>query len=96
MMSTSTARRHNVTGIPMLSIGTTKNDRGYILNRYCVNFKDENGKPCSASFYFGKSKKQFDAYVDACDFLMELGEEIGSKAHIKKTYADFNHESLID
>lgn len=90
-----TARRHNVTGIPMLSIGTTKNDRGYILNRYCVNFKDEENKPCSASFYFGKAKSQFDAYIDACDFLAELGEDIAGKAQLKKIYVEFNHESLL-
>lgn len=95
-MQKMTARKHNVTGVAGLSLGTTKNDRGYTLHRYCVNFKDEDNNPAGASFYFGKNKSQFSAFLDACEFLKELGEDIvTSKAALKKIYTEFNHESLI-
>lgn len=48
----NTARRQNVTGVPMLSIGTTKNDKGGVLKRYCVNHKTADKLVCK-SFYFG-------------------------------------------
>lgn len=89
------ARRDNITGIPKLSIGTTKNDRGYVMNRYCFNFKDDDGKPCSTSFYFGKTTNQIDAYFDACEFMKETGENLGSKAMLKQIFIDYKHEELV-
>ncbi len=89
------ARRDNVTGIPMLSIGTTKNSKGHLLTRYCVNYKKNDCSPTSASFYFGQNKNQLDAYLEACSFIIELGFEIGSVSKQKRIFYKYKHESLI-
>ena len=72
---TSIARRHNVTGVPRLSIGTTKNDRGYILRRYLICAEDNDGTKVHKSFYFGVNREQVDAFYDACSALKDCGEK---------------------
>ncbi|MEW4367632.1 hypothetical protein ABVT42_19325 [Aliikangiella sp. GXAS 306] len=84
------ARKINVTGIKGLSIGRTKNDRGYELSRYCVT------KPSPKSFYFGKNKRQYDAYLIACEYLIENGLLNSTKKHLKKIYIEYRHEYLIE
>lgn len=91
------ARRHNVTGIKHLSIGTTSNDRGYVLRRYTVNATPENGVPVARSFYFGARCPQETAFLAACNFMKELGlMKKQSKAALLDLYQEYQHETLLD
>lgn len=87
------ARKTNVTGIKGLSIGSTKNDRGYLLARYLVNFKSE-GKYKSKSFYFGKNLTQREAFNKACEYMMEIGL-LADDFECDGVYLDFKHENLL-
>lgn len=91
----SVARKHNVTGVPGLAIGSTKNDRGHVLKRYSTNFIDENEKPVNQSFYFGKNKSQFEAFVGACSFLKDNGIIKLSRKALTDIYKGLDHETLI-
>ncbi len=90
----NTARKHNVTGVPRLSIGTTKNSRGAVLNRYCVNYIKDGSTICK-SFYFGANTSQLEAFYSACDFMIEHGLTDLSVSELKLTYKVFKHEALI-
>jgi hypothetical protein len=88
------ARKTNVTGIKKLSIGSTKNDKGGLLTRYSVNYKIGDKAKCK-SFYFGVNKAQFNAYIEATNFMLENGLIELSNENIKSIYHDFNHEKLV-
>lgn len=88
------ARKSNVTGIKKLSIGHTKNDKGGLLTRYSVNYKADDKAKCK-SFYFGVNKAQFEAYIEATNFMLELGLLELTNEQIKSIYQDFKHEALI-
>ena len=89
------ARKHNITGIEGLSIGSTKNDRGYNLTRYIVNYKDSNTKKARAkSFYFGARQIQINAFREACAFMVEV-ELIDDNLDCVAIYKKFRHEKLV-
>lgn len=85
------ARKTNVTGIAKLSIGTTKNDRGYTFTRYIVN--TETGK--AKSFYFGKKTTQYAAFHKAVLYMKEKKIFTQTIAKAKAIYKEFNHENLL-
>ena len=85
------ARRTNVTGIAKLSIGTTTNNRGFILTRYIVNTEKGKGK----SFYFGKKTTQYAAFYKAVLYMKEKKIFTQTIAEAKAIYKEFNHESLL-
>jgi len=87
------ARKHNITGIKGLSIGSTKNDRGYTLNRYIVNYSD-SGKSKAKSFYFGARQSQINAFNKACEFMLDIGL-IDDDVNCQDIYNEFKHESLL-
>jgi len=87
------ARKTNITGIKGLSIGSTKNDRGYVTTRYTVNHKIDS-KNKAKSFYFGARQTQFDAFKKACEFMFENGL-IDDDFDYLKIYKKFKHESLL-
>jgi hypothetical protein len=89
------ARKHNVTGLKCLSIGTTKNGRGHVLTRYSINYKSEGDVPACHSFYFGKNTTQKAAFNAACDFLESLRGEVLSARKRTKIYIDYEHENLV-
>ncbi len=89
------ARKTNVTGIKGLSIGATKNDRGYATSRYTVNYKLEGKSKAKAkSFYFGARQSQIDAFNKACEFMLEY-ELIEDDLDYSKIYKKFKHEKLV-
>lgn len=87
------ARKTNVTGLKGLSIGSTKNNRGYEMSRYSVNYSVD-GKPKSKSFYFGRNKMQHEAFNLAFDFMLDIGL-VDESVDPKNIYSSFNHESRI-
>jgi len=89
------ARKNNVTGLKGLSIGKTRNDRGHVLSRYSINYKNADGVPACHSFYFGVNTPQKGAFNAACDFLEELNNENLSMRKRNKVYADYDHENLV-
>ena len=86
------ARKTNVTGIKGLSIGATKNDRGYATTRYTVNYKD--GKPKAQSYYFGARQSQKDAFDKEIEFMIEQ-ELIDNNIDYSKIYKKFKHDKLV-
>ena len=87
-------RKKNITGIKGLSIGSCKNDRGYVLTRYIVNYKLEEGKAKGKSFYFGARQSQIDAFNKACEFMLE-SDLIAEDLDCSKIYKKFKHEKLL-
>lgn len=87
---TGVARKHNVTGIKKLSLGTTKNNRGYELRRYCVNHESE----CK-SFYFGEKQTQKSAFLKAVLYMIDRGICDVSVDEALVLYAEKQHENLI-
>jgi hypothetical protein len=88
----SMARKHNITGIAGLSIGETKNDRGYSMTRYTVNHKVD-GKAKAKSFYFGARQSQKDAFIKACAYMLESGL-IEESLDPMSIYIEFGHSRL--
>lgn len=89
------ARRYNVTGIQKLSLGTTKNNRGYVLKRYLINAYDDEGNRISKSFYFGVKCTQMDAFLVACQFLKESGEKLPGVSKLKAIFKQYGHDSIL-
>lgn len=86
------ARRTNITGIAKLSIGTTTNNRGYILTRYIVN---TGGKGKAKSFYFGKNTTQYAAFLNAVRYMKQLEILKHTILEAKTIYKVFDHENLL-
>ncbi len=87
------ARKHNITGIKGLSIGSTRNDRGYVITRYTVNYR-ANDKNKAKSFYFGVRQSQIDAFKKACAFMLEI-DLIDDDLDCMGIYKKFRHEKLV-
>lgn len=86
------ARKLNVTGIAGLSIGTTRNSKGYLLKRYSVNTQNSDGKKICASFYFGKNTTQGTAYRNACKYLSQKTNlNVPTSTRLKQIYNVFDH-----
>lgn len=88
------ARKTNITGIKGLSIGSTKNNRGYSMTRYTVNHKTEAGKYKAKSFYFGRNCSQKEAFSKAIEYMLEndlIEQDIDSSA----IYIELKHETLV-
>ena len=83
-----------MTGIPMLSIGTTKNEKGGILKRYCVNHKIE-GKPVCKSFYFGANTGQKEAFSKSIEYMIEKRLYSSSGQAAEGVYRRFKHPGLL-
>ncbi len=88
------ARKTNITGIKRLSIGTTKNDRGYTMQRYTVSLKTDTGVT-GKSFYFGENKKQLEAFLNAVRYLKAQKIYSGSIKEAKEIYINYKHEGLL-
>lgn len=88
------ARRSNITGIKGLSIGSTKNNRGYSMTRYTVNHKTTEGKYKAKSFYFGRNCNQKEAFNKAIDYMLE-NELVEVDIDKIEIYEGFKHETLV-
>ena len=86
------ARRTNVTGIAKLSIGTTTNNRGFILTRYIVNTEKGKGK----SFYFGKNTTQYTAFLSAVRYMKQMKILMNTMTEAKAIYKAYDHENLLE
>lgn len=89
------ARKSNITGIQSLSIGTTKNSKGYLLTRYQVNYRIGAYNYIYGCFYFGKNTKQIDAFYKACELLFNSGADVGTKRKWSRIYKQYKHEKLL-
>lgn len=88
------ARKTNITGIKKLSIGTTKNDKGNVLKRYCVNYKVEDKSICK-SFYFGINQSQKAAFKSAINFMLENKLTEKTNQELMQVFNEYQHESLV-
>lgn len=88
------ARKTNITGIPMLSIGTTKNDKKQTLTRYCVNHKVDDKNECK-SFYFGTNVDQKDAFLLAVIYMREMDLYSDDIEIALAVYKKLEHEELV-